>query len=82
MEHWEPYQLLVLGQAVHGNEGQVEEAAHVELCKVALLLVVQAAHVVHDGAHARVHLQRVLVLQAVYRHTGGAKVQNQEGTGP
>ena len=51
------HQLLVLLEAVHGDEGQVEEAAHVELRKVALLLVVQAAHVVHDGAHAGVHLQ-------------------------
>jgi hypothetical protein len=50
------HQLLLLRQAVHGDEGQVQQAALVELGKVPLLLVVQATHIMHYGAHAGVNL--------------------------
>lgn len=50
------HQLLLLRQAVHGDERQVQQAALVELGKVPLLLVVQATYIVHYGAHAGVDL--------------------------
>ena len=52
------HQALVGREGVGRDEGQVEQAGLVELGKVLLVLVPQAAHVVHHRAHAGVHLRR------------------------